>query len=233
MTGQIKGLLFDKDGTLLDFDATWGQWASGFLTELAEGDAALGTCMGDAIGYDMAGGVFHPTSPVIAGTSDVAIDLLLPFLPKWERDALLAHGNAAAARAPLVAPCPLPELFDRFDAMGLALGVATNDAESSAIAHVSALGLEGRFARILGFDSGYGGKPAPEMLWAFTDHCGLEPAQVAMIGDSTHDLHAGRAAGMVCVGVLTGPATRRDLEPHADVVLGSVADLPDWLGSMG
>ncbi|WP_394196963.1 HAD family hydrolase [Litoreibacter albidus] len=229
MTGQIKGLLFDKDGTLLDFNATWGQWAAGFLGELAAGDAALVTRMGDAIGYDVAAGMFHPSSPVIAGTSDVAIDLLLPFLPHWERAALLEHGNAAAAQAPLVAPCPLSALFDEFDTRGLAVGVATNDAESSAIAHVRALGLEGRFARVLGFDSGYGGKPAPEMLWAFSRHCGLEPAQVAMIGDSTHDLHAGRAAGMVCVGVLTGPATREELTPHADVVLNSVADLPDWL----
>ena len=231
MAGNIKGLLFDKDGTLLDFNATWGQWASGFLADLAQGDAALTARMGDAIGYDVARGVFAPTSPVIAGTADVAIDLLLPFVPHWERDALLAHGNAASAAAPLVAPCDLPALFDAFDARGLPCGVATNDAESTAITHVKALGLEDRFNRILGFDSGHGGKPAPDMLWAFSKPLGLAPHEVAMIGDSTHDLHAGRAAGMVCVGVLTGPATRVELEPHADVVLGSVADLPAWLDS--
>lgn len=231
MKTQIKGLLFDKDGTLLDFDATWGQWAKGFLSELADGDDTLAARMGAAMGYDLAAGAFAPHSPVIAGTADVAIDLLHPFLPHWEREALMAHGNAKAAAAPLVAPCPLPELFDQFDAMGLPCGVATNDAESSAVTHVKALGLEGRFARILGFDSGYGGKPAPEMLWAFSGHCSLDPASVAMIGDSTHDLHAGRAAGMVCVGVLTGPAKRKDLAAHADVVLDSVADLPDWLQS--
>ena len=229
MAGQIKGLLFDKDGTLLDFDATWGQWAKGFLSDLAEGDDALAARMGKAMGYDLDAGVFAPSSPVIAGTADVAIDLLSPFLPHWERDALLAHGNAKAAAAPLVAPCPLPQLFDQFDAMGLPCGVATNDAESSAQAHVRELGLDGRFVRILGFDSGYGGKPAPEMLLAFSDHCGFAPSEVAMIGDSTHDLHAGRNAGMIRVGVLTGPAIRTDLEPHADVVLDSVADIPRWL----
>lgn len=229
MAAQIKGLLFDKDGTLLDFDATWGQWARGFLGELAEGDAALAARMGAAIGYDMEGQVFHPTSPVIAGTASVAIDLLLPFLPAWERDALLAFGNDKAARAPLVAPCDLGPLFDRFDARGLRLGVATNDSEGSAHAHIEALGLSGRFDRILGYDSGYGGKPAPQMLWAFSQRLGLEPAQVAMVGDSTHDLHAGRAAGMVCVGVLTGPADHTELAPHADVVLSSVAELPAWL----
>lgn len=52
-----------------------------------------------------------------------------------------------------------------------------------------------------------------------------------MIGDSTHDMVAGRAAGMVCVAVLTGLATNRDLEGHADVVLRDIGGLPDWLDS--
>ena len=50
-----------------------------------------------------------------------------------------------------------------------------------------------------------------------------------MIGDSLHDLHAARSAGMVAVGVLTGLASRADLAPAADIVLDSIADLPDWL----
>ncbi|WP_281858109.1 HAD family hydrolase [Litoreibacter halocynthiae] len=231
MTGQIKGLLFDKDGTLLDFDATWGQWAAGFFDDLAQGDAGLSARMADAAGFDAATRTFHPDSPVIADTADMVIDLLLPFVPHWERQALLEYGNEKAAQAELVTPCALPELFDRFDAMGLPLGIATNDAESSAHAHMRKLGVETRFARILGFDSGFGGKPAPEMLLAFSDHCGFAPSEVAMVGDSTHDLHAGRNAGMICVGVLTGPAHRADLEPHADVVLDSIADIPHWLAA--
>ena len=57
------------------------------------------------------------------------------------------------------------------------------------------------------------------MLTAFCDATGIPPAACAMIGDSTHDLDSGRAAGMVTVAVLTGVATRADLTPHADVVL--------------
>ena len=51
-----------------------------------------------------------------------------------------------------------------------------------------------------------------------------------MIGDRTHDLDSGRAAGMTTVGVLTGLATRADLAPHADVVLDDIGALPAWLG---
>ena len=225
----IKGLLFDKDGTLLDFNATWGQWALAFLGDLAEGDDALFRQMADAVGLEADTKTFRRESPVIAGTADVAIDLLHPFVPHWDWQKLKEYGDEKAATAQLATPCDLATLFDRFDAMGLTLGVATNDTQSTAHAHMRSLGVEDRFARILGFDSGFGGKPAPEMLWAFSTHCGLEPAEVAMIGDSTHDLHAGRNAGMTCIGVLTGPATRDDLAPYADVVLESIADIPEWL----
>ncbi|MFD2856539.1 HAD family hydrolase [Seohaeicola zhoushanensis] len=50
-----------------------------------------------------------------------------------------------------------------------------------------------------------------------------------MVGDSTHDLFAGRTAGMHTVGVLTGVAGHEDLAPHADVVLPDIGHLPAWL----
>ena len=58
---------------------------------------------------------------------------------------------------------------------------------------------------------------------------GLAPARVVMVGDSTHDLIAGRAAGMQTVGVLTGPASRADLGKLADAVLPDIGHLPAWL----
>ena len=49
------------------------------------------------------------------------------------------------------------------------------------------------------------------------------------IAGSAPDLIAGRAAGMVTVGVLTGPARADALAPHADAVLADIGHLPDWL----
>jgi phosphoglycolate phosphatase len=71
------------------------------------------------------------------------------------------------------------------------------------------------------------------MLDAFCRATGLAAEACAMIGDTTHDLASGRAASMVTVGVLTGLSTRDDLAGLADVVLGSIADLPAWLASRG
>ena len=68
------------------------------------------------------------------------------------------------------------------------------------------------------------------MVLGFCRATGLSPHEVAVIGDSTHDLHMARAAGAgLAVGVLTGPARDADLAPDADVVLPSIAALPAFL----
>ena len=60
---------------------------------------------------------------------------------------------------------------------------------------------------------------------------GLAPARIVMVGDSPHDLSAGRAAGMQTVGVTTGPIPAEALAPLADAVLPDIGHLPGWLGA--
>ena len=130
--------------------------------------------------------------------------------------------------------CPSHHLtrLDALRARGLRLGVATNDAEIPARAHLDAAGVTDRFDFIAGSDSGHGGKPAPGQLLAFCATVGLPPSDVIMVGDSLHDLHAGRAAGMRSIAVLTGMATEADLAPHATTVLPDIGALPGWLDTL-
>jgi phosphoglycolate phosphatase len=137
--------------------------------------------------------------------------------------------NEKAESAPQANATPLVPLFDGLRARGLRLGVATNDAEGPARAHLNAAGVSGHFDFVAGFDSGHGAKPSPGQLLAFARAVGVAPDRVAMVGDSTHDLIAGRNAGMVTVGVLTGMAGAQDLRPFADAVLPDIGHLPDWL----
>jgi phosphoglycolate phosphatase len=67
------------------------------------------------------------------------------------------------------------------------------------------------------------------MLLAFAQATGLQPDRVIMVGDSRHDLLAGRSAGMRTVAVLTGIASAEDLAPLADAVLRDIGDLPGWI----
>ena len=80
-----------------------------------------------------------------------------------------------------------------------------------------------------GYDSGFGAKPSAEPLLAFCASVGILPSHVAMVGDSTHDLIAGKAAGMHCIGVLSGLADQRTLQTYADVVLPDISHIPSYL----
>ncbi|NJS39222.1 MAG: HAD family hydrolase [Rhodobacteraceae bacterium] len=225
---MIDGLIFDKDGTLFDFRISWGQWAAGFLAAVATGpDHAA--ALGHAIGFDAASLSFTPDSPVIAATATDIAAALAPHLPGETVARLTELIDETAGAAPMSEAVPLRPLLAALRARGLKLGVATNDSEAPARQHLAAHGITDCFDFIVGYDSGHGAKPGPGMCLAFAAALGLDPARVAMVGDSRHDLEAGRAAGMRTVAVLTGIAKQGDLAPHADVVLPDIGSLPDWL----
>lgn len=226
----ISAILFDKDGTLFQFGATWEAWARAFLMRATEDDLARAVRLGDAIGFDLAAGHFRRDSIVIAGTPAEVADALAPHLPHLSRNGVIDMLNEEAELAPQAEAVPLLPYLQALRARGLRLGVATNDAEAPALAHLNTAGVAGCFDFVAGFDSGHGAKPAPGQLLAFSRAVDVLPAHVAMVGDSTHDLIAGRSAGMTTVGVLTGMAGASELDPFADVVLPDIGHLPGWLG---
>lgn len=226
MLTQIDAILFDKDGTLFDFAASWSGWTGSVIERLAQGDDGRAHAMAHVLGYERAERRFLPHSPVIAGTLAEQVELLLPLSPGWDARAMEVFLLEAATDSVMVPPVALKPLMENLIARGYLLGLATNDGESSAIAHLARAGILDHFAHVLGYDSGYTPKPAPDMLLGFADRAGLDPARVVMVGDSTHDLIAGRKAGMATVGVLTGLATEDVLAPHADMILPDIGHLP-------
>ena len=225
----IRGIVFDKDGTLFDFQASWGAWAADFVTGLAEGDPGRAAALAEALDFDLGARRFRPESAVIAGTAEVIVEAVLAVRPDLDPPGLRRLVLASSETVPQVPAAPLRPLLDRLRAAGIALGVATNDGEAPARAHLERAGVLDRFDFVAGYDSGFGAKPGTGMLDAFRRATGLEAAACAMVGDSLHDLASGRAAGMATVGVLTGPAGAADLAPHADVVLPDIGGLPGWL----
>ena len=226
---MIDAVIFDKDGTLFDFQASWGAWARKMLTDLAQGDQMLLHRLADRLRFDLKTTRFHSDSFVIADTPEAIALVLAAELPDRDAPDLLEQINEAAAQVELVEAAPLVPLILDLQARGLMLGVVTNDAEAPARAHLSDAGVLDAFDIIVGFDTGYGAKPAPDPLLACAREMGVDPGRSLMVGDSTHDLVAGRAAGMSTMGVLTGPADIDELTPYADVVLPHIGHLPAWL----
>ncbi|PJE35497.1 phosphatase [Pseudooceanicola lipolyticus] len=226
---RVDAILFDKDGTLFDFGATWEGWAESFLLRATGGDRPRAARIGQHIGFDLQARRFEPGSIVIAGTPDEVTERLLPHFPDRGFDDILRMLNEEAENAPQAEAVPLLPLLGRLRDLGLRLGVATNDAEAPALVHLEAAGVRGYFDFIAGCDSGHGAKPQPGQLLAFAERIGLAPDRIVMVGDSTHDLIAGRSAGMQTVAVLTGLAEAAVLAPYADAVLPDIGHLPAWL----
>lgn len=225
----IAGILFDKDGTLFDFTASWSNWAVALLRSLSGGDEALAARLGAAIGFDSGTRRFAPDSPAIAGTNAEVAGLLLPHLPGMTRRRLTGRMDRLAADAPMVEIVPLAPLMEDLRARGLILGIATNDAEAAARAHLDRAGIADAFGFVVGYDSGHGAKPGPGMCRAFAGFSGIEPGRLLMVGDSLHDLAAGRAAGLRSLAVASGPASGAALAPLAEAVLPDIGSLPCWL----
>lgn len=238
MRTRIKGVLFDKDGTLIDFTASWRGLVDALIADYAPDDEPLANAIGAAIGYDRATGLFLPGSPIVSDTTDVVADIMASLLPGRSAAEIEDNANRRAAAAAEggeggVAPVDgLRPTLERLSAMGLALGIGTHDSEAAARSQARGLGFDDLIGFYAGYDSGHGLKPGPGMPNAFSAANGLMAREVVMVGDSLHDLGAGRSAGCAAsVAVLTGPATEAELTAEADVVLPSIADLPDYLAT--
>ena len=225
---KIKGIVFDKDGTLLDFHATWMPRVRAAVIALADGDSSLALTMLQAAGYDT------DTNRVLGGSILAAgnnRDISLIWAPLANKpvdqvEALLNNMFAVADYGDSIAVKDLTSSLEQLADLGLVLGLATMDSEAGIEATLGDFACLHLFDYTVGYDSGFGSKPGPGMVLGFCQKTGLKPEQVMVVGDNTHDLHMGQsAAAGFNVGVLTGTSSRSELAADADLVVDSIADL--------
>ena len=229
----IEGILFDKDGTLcFGFAASWASWIYNTIEELSRGDEMQAMRLAQALAFDRETLAFAAHSVSIAGSVGDQVDALAPVVPQMAPEALRHYLTEAAAQADMVPAVPFEPLMEQLAAQGHKLGIATNDAELAAKTQLQAAGILDRFEFVAGYDSGYGAKPEPGMCRAFAEYLGLDPARVVMVGDSLHDLHAGRAAGMLCGWGADRRCQPRNAQPLCRCCAGRYWCAPGLVGAV-
>lgn len=233
---KIQGVLFDKDGTLIDVNATWVPIYREVLMDLFATDAAGAETLMARAGYDPATGKFKAGSLLAGGTTR---QIAATWWPELSGDAfeakidILDNGYTHLVRDRLMPLMPLEPILTELRGMGLRLGVATNDSHVSARAHMAHVGVIEHFEDIIAADTVPVAKPSGNMIRRFAEVTGLEPAEIAMVGDNHHDMEEARNGGAgLAIAVLSGNAAHEDIAHLADYTLASVAELPALLRSL-
>jgi pyrophosphatase PpaX len=98
-------------------------------------------------------------------------------------------------------------------AAGLRTAVVTSKNREGTRRGLSLVGLEEEIEILVCADDVENPKPHPEPVNRAVTLLEADPAATIFVGDSIHDLHSGRSAGVLTGAVLWGPFKREELEP--------------------
>jgi len=211
--GDIQGVLFDCEGTLVDF-----QW------RLVEGERALREALYD-LGF--APGMFAADSYATMwnralSLPDAPVDEaglragLGPVYDRWDADALDRWQLRPGARA----------LLTELAVRGYRLAVVSNIGRRALEPALARFGLTACLETVISRDDMRLMKPSGEPLRVALDAWGLESHQAIMVGDSRTDVRAARDARVPVAVILGGETSRTDFETDPpDHFLESLEDL--------
>jgi HAD superfamily hydrolase (TIGR01549 family) len=230
---KAEAIIFDKDGTLIDFDAMWGGWTI-YLAEqlhLASG-INVRTALCTAMGYDETSKKVLPhgmlASNPMAKLRQLTVEVMqAQGLSVEEAERIVEQGWCIPD--PVILAKQFTDtrtLFASLHSKGIKIAIATADDRAPTQAMIEAFDIEEYITTMICADDGIPSKPAPDMVLTICERMNIHPARVMVIGDTVSDLKMARASGVgLAVGVLSGVSSARDLVAHADILLDSVDDL--------
>lgn len=240
---SCQAILFDKDGTLLDFMALWGEWAMALLDlldghlemmgapRIASREALLGIQLDDRqqiAGYDKTGPLAMGSEEEV--TALLAWQLYAAGVP-WNEALIQVRQFSSSAMIELkkrrnARPMPgLEAILNDCQGQGVQLAVVTSDTTEAAREHLSWMGIERYFGAIIGRDRVSLGKPFPEMAELACRELGISPEQAIVVGDSNGDMQMGKQAGVQMTVGLAPDGGGEAYLLDADVIIRSFLEM--------
>ncbi|GGC94679.1 HAD family hydrolase [Vreelandella lutescens] len=220
VTYDIDAILFDKDGTLLNFGDLWIGWFDQLVTtvnrRLPVSQSLSHRELYPKVGIYSEQRLWDPTGPLTIGSlNDIATIVALALFEArvpWNeateitQDALHSVSDTIDWPRCVTPVKGLQAFVARASRAGIKLGVVTSDDYHNATRHLSLLSLTHNFPVVLGHDQVDRGKPFPDMALVACQQLGVSPERTLIIGDSNGDMAMGKAAGLLAgIGICAAP----------------------------
>lgn len=208
---KLDAILFDVDGTLIDSnEAHVDSWAVAFRQAGHPQEV-------DAIRLQIGKG------------ADQLIPAILPDTNADRRKAIAdAHGeHFKAAYLDFVRPFPdARALLERAKKAGFKVVLASSAKRAELEHYIDLLDAKSLIDAMASADDADASKPEPDIFGAALDKATVETDAAIVVGDTIYDIEAARRAGIVAIGLTSGPFTRAQLkDAGAMAVFEDVADL--------
>ena len=236
---DAKVLVFDKDGTLIDFHTIWASRmvsAAESIVSSCKGKDDLRDRLFRAVGFSLErnqtlGDGPLATAPIVELETIVATVLYQSGIP-WDDAVALAVEHltkrmVALPAADQIRPrANLVSLLRSFQNAEIRLAVATSDNRLPTEICLEFLGIASLIEQLLcGDDLKSPRKPNPAVLRDIADSFSSPIDKVIMVGDTVSDIRMAKTAGAVAVAVTGGAGSREELEQQADVVIDSLEEI--------
>lgn len=236
---KIKGILFDKDGTLFDFDRFWvpvGRKAvEDVLMDLGRMDIPAEEILA---AWGVKEDRTDPDGVFCKGTYDGMGEIACKILRRYGCDVsekrivpmlAAAHRNHTDAGELIPTHPRLPKLLASFCNCGLILGLVTTDHRSITESCLKGLGIFEQFSVVITGDSPLPPKPDPAAVFDFCKKTGLFRDEILMVGDTETDALFARNAGIKGLILAKDPKQKERMATLADGVLEDLSELSLWL----
>lgn len=238
---DISCVVFDKDGTLMNFEIAWGErieaWIR-YMVSAVDGDESLAEAICLMFGIDPISGDIAIDGPIMSSSMEKMITLSAGVMyrtsgiPWHEAEAIATEAIEVIFGAPLsdeeIQPLgDVDATLSKMREAGITIAVATADEREMSEKCLEMLGIRHHISLLMCGDDPLPQKPDPAVMAWIGSELDADPTSILMVGDTINDMLTGRngnAAGCIAISP-NGSNDSSALAPFADVVLGSIDDL--------
>ncbi len=232
---EADAIIFDKDGTLLDFDAFWVPVTEKAVCLLLEQLKMQNTPLREIlIAYGVSDGTTRVDGVLCHGTYSQMAEITYDILKKYGysgdcdrvKSCLVAAYEKCTSYGRIEPTCPeLAATIGELKLKNKRLAVVTTDNSEITLTCLKALGIYGLFDKVYTDDTVTPAKPNPYCLLDFCRLYGLQPCRTVMVGDTMTDVNFAKNAGAISVALVKEEREGSAVSSEADIVISKISEL--------